>query len=633
MTVIGRSAATALDARLRTELWRRIEEHLADGHTLATGQQFQTAIESAYVDFTGQKPPVDMSVRLRRLIHSVNVGRPDTYLAEGVQNGVQKAFARGVERLNWDLAQIQRHGSASIQRFLRRERVRSFLQEIQLDPALIEVSRCVQHGVAVARANQRTVRASMAAARRSTLLAPVEHVRPALTTAVTDDVETLLDAPLKAAVGDGSIPPEEAQRRLRETERVRLQFYARIMERLTQTVSIYVEDGLLSAADEACFRALAEIDAAEHASDLGAAEAEGRRAALLDEKERNKLSTVVDKAVSGTVVHLQVFDSLQKIRGEYDGLLRTLIQHKELVMADDDGGDRTPLMSALMRTPGFLDLAVATMERKDPEIRLLSARLPPYAVLAPDKLGPAGQMRIEESFVDDLRRLSASEYEHKLQSQDRAERTRAAEDIRSLIHLLDRLIEATPFRRKVRLMIANRVLQACGSEIEAIYRNGRVIAAARGKAQVLLRNRLEKVFVNASPEEEAAVRRRSQGLLLGMEQKMAAEAEQDADDILDSLRDFGGDGPTEAPDDTSGDVELQLSDVEKSRGALIVFVQLRVEGRLQKVESLIMPDPEDSKRHVLAERDDAGEMVPQMRRNRLRYVNRRTDGSWEALTG
>lgn len=161
--------------------------------------------------------------------------------------------------------------------------------------------------------------------------------------------------------------------------------------------------------------------------------------------------------------------------------------------------------------------------------------------------------------------------------------------------------------------------------------------AARGKAQVLLRKKLEKVFVNASPEEEASVRRRSQALLLGMEQKVAAEADQDADDILNSLRDLGGTdehtGQDTEPDSGSGVAELELSDVEKSRGSLIAFVEIRIDGKPQKTESLIMEDPDDSKRHVLAERDESGEMVPQMRRRRLRYVNRRTDGSWQALTG
>ena len=79
--MIGRSAAAALDVHLRTELWRRIEEHLADGRTLATERQFRSAIESAYRDVTGETPPAAVREQLRRLVHSVIADRPDTYLA------------------------------------------------------------------------------------------------------------------------------------------------------------------------------------------------------------------------------------------------------------------------------------------------------------------------------------------------------------------------------------------------------------------------------------------------------------------------------------------------------------------------------------------------------------------------
>jgi hypothetical protein len=44
--------------------------------------------------------------RLRQLVQDFNQERPDTYLAQGMQNAVRKAFARGVERLHWDLVRV-----------------------------------------------------------------------------------------------------------------------------------------------------------------------------------------------------------------------------------------------------------------------------------------------------------------------------------------------------------------------------------------------------------------------------------------------------------------------------------------------------------------------------------------------
>ena len=638
MTVIGRSAAASLDVHLRTELWRRIEEHLAAGQTLATEGQFRYAIESAYRDVTGETPPAHVCEQLRLLVHSVIVDRPDMFLARGVQNAVQKAFAHGVAHLRWDLVRVQRHGSASVQRFLRRARIRAFLHEIQLDPDLIDVYTCVRDAVAVLVAAQGPGRGApdtnqgvAVGSSRSTTLPP-SPASPSITDDDARDIELILDAPVLAAIGDGLVRADEAQRRIREQEQIRLQFHARAMEKLPQTVSTYVDDGLLSADHATQFRALAGIDAALKADDVDQEEAARQRLEFIDEDQQQALETVLQKAVQSTVSHLQVFDSLQKIRGDYDGLLRTLIQHKELVLGGDEG-DRTPLMSALMRSPGFLDLAADAMERKDPEMRLLSARLPPYNQISPRKLEAAPKLHIDESFVDDLRRLSVVEYSEKLQSKDRTERNRASGDLLSLICLLDQLIEPTPFRRKVRLLLANRMLQACGKEVEVIYQAASSVEVARSKADGLLKRKLERVLADASPQEESAVRRRSQALLMTMEQKLAAETDNDAKEILNPLGSLGASEAGEPEVAASGAI-TELSETEKRRGALIVQIEIRVAGRPQMTEGVILVSPEDSQRHVMAERDpESGELTPQKRKGRLRYVNRRADGSWQALTG
>ena len=184
---------------------------------------------------------------------------------------------------------------------------------------------------------------------------------------------------------------------------------------------------------------------------------------------------------------------MQKIRSQYDGLLRMLIQHKELVVGGDNG-DRTRLVTELMGSPGFLDLAVAAMERRDPELRQVAERQPPYDLAALGQLKSPTNLTIEPSFVDDLRRLSTSEYTDKMHSRDRTERARAAADIYSLVHLLDQLMEATPFRRKVRLLIANHVLQSCTDQVESIYRSSASVGDARAKADDVIQQKLEKIF-------------------------------------------------------------------------------------------------------------------------------------------
>jgi hypothetical protein len=169
-----------------------------------------------------------------------------------------------VELLHWDLVRVQRHGTASVQRFLRRARIRGFLNDIQLDPAQIDVYACVRDGVAVVAAAQDsqlgedrgTARGMPASI--STMLPP-EAASPFITDDDARDVELILDAPVLAAIGGGLVRADEAQRRIREQEQILLQFHARAMESLPQTVSTYVDDGLLSEDHATSFRPWLEL--------------------------------------------------------------------------------------------------------------------------------------------------------------------------------------------------------------------------------------------------------------------------------------------------------------------------------------------------------------------------------------
>jgi hypothetical protein len=641
MTAISGSAATALDARLRTELWRRIEQRLATGETLATPEQFLEAIEGAYRDFTGQAPPIRVRKQLARLVGRVIADRPDTFLARGVQNAVRKAFASGVVSLAWDQIRVERHGTASIRRFLRRERVRGFLHDIRLDARLIDVSECVRQGAGSAViAPVAPVAPSAPAFLDAAPAAPPAAVPAVMPggpspTDVADLWDLDVDDSLRGAVRGGLIDAAQVQARQGEQERLNVQLKGREMQRLPETIGVYVEDGLVSADEAEQFRALAEVDAALAAAQLDEAQARQRRDEILPEAERDELTEVLSQAVEGAVGYLQVFDALQRIRGEYDGLLRTLIQHRDLVVGDDES-DRTMLMTALMRSPGFLDAAVAAMNRKDPELRLLSVRLPPYNQVAPRKLEPISKLTIRPEFVDDLRRLSVSEFSERLHSSDRSERSRAAADIRCLIHLVDQLLEPTPFRRKVRLLIASRVLQERVADVEGIFRAAATPTEAQEKAVRLLKQRLARTFTDLSPEESLALSKRIQGFLMGVQQKVGRDDEADADAVLDELRAAGDDSEAETAPGQEGEVadDEELSDIETRRGARIERVSVRVAGRPKRIPCVVMPDPEDSKRMVLARRDPgSGELVPQMRRGRLRYAEQRPDGSWHALTG
>ncbi|MBT3345985.1 MAG: hypothetical protein HN712_14930 [Gemmatimonadetes bacterium] len=598
---MSRSTAQRIDAPLRAELWRRIAVRLADGEPLATHEQLLAALEAAYREFTGQALSEELRRHLRRHVRQVNDEQPEAYLARGVQNAVQQAFTRGVENLRWEVGHVEQHGTGSIRRFLRRERIRDFLLESQLDPGHIDVAACVRHGVAWARAYADRVSGGAQPSQ--------DHARVDLQTEDLDAAQLLLTI-------QAGLAPAEARRRLTELERLRRELHERIAEQLANTIETYVEDGVVSADEADRYRVQAEAGNRTIAEPSGAAVESDAR---------------LPDAVADTVSCLQVFRSLQRIGDDFDGLFRTLIEHKELVIGGDDD-DRTHLMTALLGNPGFLELAVSVMGRRDPELRLLAARAAPYDRLPPD--APVEAPTIETSFVDDMRSLCPEDYALRLYSTDRTTRTRARGDLYNFILLLDRLIEATPFRRKMRLLIANRILTEHTPEIEAIYRSGKALSDSRARAEHVLNQQLRLVFVEASPEESRAMQRRRQGLLMTIEQRLGGTASEEADLIMAPLL-----NPDQNEDEAAATVEPQqqveeLSDVERSRGALLADVEIRVDGQRTTVPGVVMPSPEDSQRMVLVERDaQTGELAPQMRRGRPRYVNRRPDGSWQALTG
>jgi len=155
MTVTSPSTGSGIDARACAELWRRVQIRLTDGEPLATQGQFLAAIEAAYLEWKGKVPTPGVRRHLRHHVRQVNEERPEIYLALGVQNAVQQAFAHGVQSLHWEVARVEQYGAASIRTFLHQEQVADYLVAHRLDAAHIDVHACVRHGMSWAKSNPR----------------------------------------------------------------------------------------------------------------------------------------------------------------------------------------------------------------------------------------------------------------------------------------------------------------------------------------------------------------------------------------------------------------------------------------------------------------------------------------------
>ncbi|MBT4612938.1 MAG: hypothetical protein HOC05_23020, partial [Gemmatimonadetes bacterium] len=139
-------AGIALDTQLREKLWGRVEKRLAAGERLATQGRLLRALEGEYHAVIGVTASGGARSDLNDMVRTACDSHPERYLARGVQNAVEQAFVSGVHKLKWRRLTVRRHGFAAVDGFLRRQRVRSFLADIRLDPGLIDIGACVLRG-------------------------------------------------------------------------------------------------------------------------------------------------------------------------------------------------------------------------------------------------------------------------------------------------------------------------------------------------------------------------------------------------------------------------------------------------------------------------------------------------------
>ena len=259
---------------------------------------------------------------------------------------------------------------------------------------------------------------------------------------------------------------------------------------------------------------------------------------------------------------------------------------------------------------------VEIMERKDPEIRILAVRLPPYISIMDRRLEKIENLTIEESFVEDLRNLNVDEFSALLNSPEETIRIRPAADLRCFINLIDHLIQNTRFRKKVRLLKTNQILRECQTEIEEIYHSAKDMQMARRKAERSVRRRLERLFTDMSSDEQREINQRSTAIIDAIEEKVRT-------------------GKRETVESKQAQVESEedeLTEEEKNRGVQITRVEMRIASRTRLVPQKIMPDPDDATKFVIAVKDpNVNDLVPHLKRGKKRYVEKGRNGQWKVI--
>ena len=103
----------------------------------------------------------------------------------------------------------------------------------------------------------------------------------------------------------------------------------------------------------------------------------------------------------------------------------------------------------------------------------------------------------------------------KLNAPNREERVRLATAMLSLIGLVTSIFKATPFRKELRLLRINLIIDEFFRSTEDVEK--------RERAQQFLRSRLEKLYPDITAEETAEIKQRSDDIIAASEKRVVAE--------------------------------------------------------------------------------------------------------------
>lgn len=613
--VMGLQTRTSrLSQDLLADLWTRITERLRQGEPLITLGQFQFAMEKEYELLTGEETDPGIRTHIRRVVTAVNTRHPETYVAQGMQNGVNQAFDKGVGKLRWDEAKIQAKGARSIQRFSRQENVDNLLKEVNVRRGQIDILGCLQHSLEVLKETRVPLQPpDVAPLSKSVTSQPPKPLA---------DVDPLKNDPdIQAAVDGGDVGKDEARRRLEQQERSGSVLEKRELEKVTQNLQSYVAQGTITEEEAEKLGELSQVDARLKRGEIDEKKATQIRNSILHGDVRDTLNRQIQDAVDQAVRYLQVFESMQKIGLPCDAALEFLIAHKEVVTATEPQGvDLVQVIQELTDDASLLQGVVDIMERQDHEIRMISVRLPPYNYIMKHGLEKIGNMTIESSFLEELRNLDTDQVSERLNALDMELRVRPAADMRCLISLVDHATKRTRFRKEVRMV---RISQ----EIEEFFRSTSNLEEARSQAEGLLNRRMRRLFRDMPEEELAELKERGAGMIDSIEQKIIEERQAEAEAA--AQRQQEEEPSRKLPQSEAAEDDLELTEEESQLGVQIGRVEVRVAGRYRQRPYKILPDPDDPERFVVATWDrETGELKPQLRGGNKRYVRKGKGGIW-----
>lgn len=606
--------------QLLATMWARIAERLRAGEVLITSDDFQAALAEEYRILTGGELKGEARSYVRQIVEVVNARYPETYVTQGIQNGVYKAFGHGVRALQWTEAKIQARGAKSLRTFGRKESMRELLDEVNVRLDQLDLLQIVKTSIEEIRKEgpgATPVAGVAEILNRDFNQLPVESAaKPVL----SDSTPEILSPDMQEAIALGDVQADEVRERTLQEKKKGQQLLAKEMKKIPQRLDSLVDQQQLTRAEADQYRQLRKIDERVEKGEIEAAEGTRIRNSLMDGEARAEIESKVRKEVEQSSRYLHAFDSMRKIDRGTDNALAFLIRHKQTVVADRfEQEEIAAIHRELTDDAVLLKDIIDIMERKDQEIRMISVRLPPYNYIVKRGVEKIGNMTIEESFLDELRHLDVDDISERMNSGVSEIRIKPAADMRCMVSLIDHVIKKTPFRKEIRFLRISLTIQE-------FFDSTSDLQEARHQAESFVSSRMRRLFPDMSSEEMAEIRQRSAEIIDEIEKKVLDGRRAEVEEKRQRA------GSAQQQQQVNGEDEEELSDQEKELGVQIGRVEIRVAGNLRKIPRKIMPDPDEPGKFVIAVRDpETGETVAEERRGSKRYVERGRDSVWRAI--
>ncbi len=595
----------SLTPELRSQLALFVADRLTAGEPLISLAHFHKAMVEGYQSLMGSGPTQEAIDDLERVARVMLAENPQAFAVPGVENWVIRSLLSMIRKRGWNISQVQEHASGELRDLLRQDQVRAVLANVGLTPQEINQKNCLR-AVSNTLMGKEDPQKKRAAAR----LAQISAQKKSVVAKEEVGLDRLLEGP--------AAEPDEQEINQREDEQSKglAAQRAQQMQILVKNLDAHIEQGHISAEDAERLRKLHQVDIGVRSGKIEREKAGKIRNSILSGQARDRLEKKIREEVDYVAIYAQVFEALKRIDPRYDLALGFLIRHKELVNAPD-GGQIVwrEMLDELIGEYDTMHRIIEMMDRRDAEVRMIAVRLPPYSYIVRRGQDRVEKLLVEENFIAELREFSKAQVMARLNAPEREERVRLAAAMLSLIGLVTSVFKATPFRKQMRMLRINLI-------VDEFFRSTEDVDEAREKAQTFLRSRLEKLYPDITAEETAEIQERSEEIIAASEKKVTAEREaaRKAKAAVEKAE--------------AGTVDSRLTAEEREMGVQFGRVIIHTGAGDRMVPYKIMPDPEKEGQFVLAKQDkELNRLVPMMRGGKKRYVEKNKQGVWEVSTG